>query len=99
MIEVLKDQHRGRWNPQAHSLEFLLKKFLEVIQKVPGVAAPVRLLATSKARTLYAYLFEKIGKVETPLRMTGESRATPFARLELAVTAMETPAVRSIRGW
>jgi len=82
-----------------HTLALRIGQMLEIIRTGPAGLAPVRQMDKTTALKLYARVYERLGRVETLLRLAAEERPDKSVRAWLLAVGLKSFARRAVLGW
>ncbi len=83
----------------SHTLEIRVQRLLELIQKGPRFAAPVRQLSSAQVLALYTSVYERAGQVEALLRLAAERPDGLIRKIPILFAGLKSFARRATLSW
>jgi len=84
---------------QKHTLAQRLEMLFSAMHNGPKMSAPVRKMSKNQVLKVYAAVYERMGKVETLLKLATEERANTKARYRLLAMAAKSFLRRMVLRW
>jgi hypothetical protein len=82
-----------------HTLDRRAAEMLELAVGDPRNGAPVRRMGGDEVKRLYAFVYERTGRIETLLKLAAREKQNKLAMAHLLGTALKSFCRRAIVGW